>query len=119
MSMAAINAVYALRRATSAETAVLAFIASKLGKKAVAWPNQATIATSTKLSKRTVVRALIDLERDGYIERRRRNRSDGSRSSDIYSLLCTQDGFVECGVRTLNQSATMSPRLKVIEGGAQ
>lgn len=108
MSMAAVNAVYKLRRASPAEKAVLVFVASRLGKKQIAWPNQATISTATAFSKRTVIRALSDLERDGYIERSRRNRADGSRSSDVYNLLCIRDGFVECSIRTPNLGANLS-----------
>lgn len=117
--MTAVRAVYDLKRTSSAESAILAYVASRLGRKEVTWPNQASIAVATKLSKSTVIRALNDLERDGYIERSRRNRPNGSRSSDIYNLLCTQDGFAECEVRTPNQSVTVRPRLKVINGGAK
>jgi Uncharacterized membrane-associated protein/domain len=118
VSSSAINAVYALKRVSSAESAILAYIASRLGKKGVAWPNQATVSVATKVSKSTVIRSLKDLERDGYIDRQRRNRPDGSRSSDIYTLLCAQAGFTEPPVRSSQQSATTTPRLQVIDGGA-
>ena len=116
MSSSAVNAIFDLTRVTSAEKFILVFIASKLGRKSVAWPNQASIATHTSLSKSTVIRSLKDLERDGYIERTRRNRPDGSRSSDIYSLPCAREGFAELRVSFANQGVTTKPRLQVFDG---
>lgn len=50
------------------------------------FPGQEYIAETVGASKRTVSRALADLERDGYLGRERRTRVNGSRTSDRYIL---------------------------------
>jgi DNA-binding MarR family transcriptional regulator len=50
------------------------------------FPGQARIASSTGCSVSTVQRALKDLEEAGYIERVRRHREGGFRTSDRYVL---------------------------------
>lgn len=50
------------------------------------FPGQERIAASTGCSTRTVRRALEELEEIGYIERVRRHRMNGSRTSDRYVL---------------------------------
>lgn len=50
------------------------------------WPGIKTIARDLRLSRRTVQRALNDLERAGYIQRQRRYRENGSRTSNLYII---------------------------------
>lgn len=50
------------------------------------FPGQEYIARATGCSSRTVRRALEDLERAGYVQRQRRHRGNGSRTSDRYVL---------------------------------
>lgn len=50
------------------------------------FPSQAYVAAATGSSERTVMRALANLERQGYIVRERRHRGNGSRTSDRYVL---------------------------------
>ena len=48
------------------------------------WPGVKTIARDLHLSPRTVQRALNDLECAGYIQRQRRQRENGSCTSNLY-----------------------------------
>ncbi len=50
------------------------------------WPGVKTIAADLKLSRRTVQRALADLERAGLILRDERYRENGSRTSNLYTV---------------------------------
>ena len=51
------------------------------------WPGIKTIARDLRLSPRTVQRALNDLERAGYIQRQRRQRENGSCTSNLYIII--------------------------------
>ena len=53
----------------------------------VCWPGQKSIAAKAGMSERTVREKLLALEELGYIARRRRQNSDGYRSTDEYKLL--------------------------------
>ena len=50
------------------------------------WPSVRRIAADLKLSRRTVQRALADLERHGFLERTHRQRPNGSLTSNFYRL---------------------------------
>ena len=50
------------------------------------WPSGRRIAEDLKLSRRTVQRALTDLERHGFLERTHRRRPNGSLTSNLYRL---------------------------------
>ena len=50
------------------------------------WPGINTIAADLKLSRRTVQRALSDLEKLGYVKRNERFRDNGSRTSNLYTV---------------------------------
>jgi len=50
------------------------------------WPSQATISAEAELGERAARDWLKTLEDRGFIERQRRNRSDGSRTSDLIRL---------------------------------
>lgn len=67
---------------------VLAFLAESANyQTGKCFPSHDTIARKTGLSRRTVIRALADLERDGWITRERRHRRDGSRTSDLITVV--------------------------------
>lgn len=51
------------------------------------WPGVKRIAADLHLSRRTVQRALVDLERGGYISRRSRRRENGSQTSNLYTVV--------------------------------
>jgi len=50
------------------------------------WPSIRTIAADLKLSRRTVQRALADLERHGFLERTNRHRPNGSLTGSLYRV---------------------------------
>ncbi len=50
------------------------------------WPSVRRIAEDLKLSRRTVQRALSDLERHGFLERTHRRRPNGSLTSNLYRV---------------------------------
>lgn len=50
------------------------------------WPSVRRIAEDLKLSRRTVQRALSDLERHGFLERTHRRRPNGSLTSSLYRV---------------------------------
>lgn len=51
------------------------------------WPGVKTIARDLGLSRSTVRRALKELERSGWVQRQARYRGNGSRSSNLYTIL--------------------------------
>lgn len=51
------------------------------------WPGVKRIASDLNLSRRTAQRALSDLEKAGYIKRDKRFRENGSRTSNLYTVL--------------------------------
>ena len=53
----------------------------------ICWPGVKTIAADLKLSRRTVQRALNDLERAGLVTRQSRRRPNGSLTSNRYQLI--------------------------------
>lgn len=69
---------------------VLLAIANYADEDGKAWPSQARIVEDTELSKRSVIKALHDLEGMGLIERTERRRADGSRSTDLVRLVFAQ-----------------------------
>ena len=69
--------------ATATEKAVLLVVANYVGPDGTTWVGQETIAAQACCSVKTVERALSAFETAGWIERERRNRKDGSRTSDL------------------------------------
>lgn len=65
---------------------VLLALANYAGSEWGCFPGQETLARDTSMSARTVRRHLARLERDGFIVRSERRRSDGSRTSDMCIL---------------------------------
>lgn len=66
--------------------AVILALACYADPKGRAFPSQATLAFDTGLCERTVRTALASLESLGWIVRERRNKRDGSRSSDLITI---------------------------------
>lgn len=50
------------------------------------WPSVKRISADLKLSRRTVQRALADLEKAGLVARNSRNRDNGGRTSNLYTM---------------------------------
>lgn len=68
------------------EKLVLILLASHADEHGACFPSQAHLAHRSGHSKRTILRALADLEEQGIITRQERRRADGSRSSDLIRL---------------------------------
>jgi predicted transcriptional regulator len=80
------NSVYADDLPHRAVT-VFMYLKNKANKDKSCFPSIGTIAADIKLSKRTVERALGDLEGAGFVRREHRFRSKGGKSSNLYRLL--------------------------------
>lgn len=65
---------------------VYCYLCDRANKKGVCWPSTQTIADDLNIHRRTVFRALNDLEKKGFIRRKRRHRPKGGRSSNLYEL---------------------------------
>lgn len=65
---------------------VYMYLKSRAGKDGQCFPAIGTIATDLSFSKRTVERALADLERAGFVKRMARWRARGGQSSNLYVL---------------------------------
>jgi len=65
---------------------VYMYLKNRAGKEGQCFPAISTIATDLKLSKRTVERALADLEKAGFVKRTARWRARGGQSSNLYVL---------------------------------
>lgn len=66
--------------------AVYCYLCDRSNKKGECFPSAQTIALDLSLSKRTVFRALNDLESNGLIEKKQRTRNNGGSSSNLYRL---------------------------------
>ena len=72
------------------EKAILLVIANYVGADGTCWPGQATIASQACCSEKTVERSLKAFEERGWIERVARRRRDGSRTSDLITLMLVE-----------------------------
>ena len=60
------------------------------------WPGVKRIASDLKLSRRTIQRALNDLEQAGLITRQPRHRPNGSLTSNLYQLTAPENEKTHC-----------------------
>lgn len=67
--------------------AVYMYLKDRADKEGQCWPGIKTIARELSLSRSTVKRALADLEQAGLLRRELRYRENGSKSSNLYTLL--------------------------------
>lgn len=78
-----------IKTGSATNKSVLLAVANYANEEGVCWPSQERLAEDTELSRRSIMRALDDLEAAGHITRERRHRSDGSRKTDLITLcLC-------------------------------
>jgi predicted transcriptional regulator len=63
------------------------YLKNRANKDRTCFPAIGTIAADLKLSKRTVERALADLERAGFLKREARWRPKGGRSSNLFTII--------------------------------
>lgn len=83
MSVQAITWALEQTCATATEKAVLLVVANYVGPDGTTFVGQETISEQACCSIKTVERALATFEKAGWIERERRHRKDGSRTSDL------------------------------------
>lgn len=65
---------------------VYAYLCDRANKKGECWPSTVTISKDLGLSRRTIFRALNDLEKAGLIKRIPRRRKTGGRTSSLIRL---------------------------------
>ena len=80
------GSIYADQELSHRARAVYMYLRDRSGDGGSCWPGIKTIAADLKLSRRTVQRALSDLERLGYVKRDKRFRDNGSRTSNLYTV---------------------------------
>ena len=66
--------------------AVFCYLCVRADKSGLCYPSVHTIAVDLSLTKRTVYRALTDLENAKVIEREHRKRLRGGKSSNLYTI---------------------------------
>lgn len=66
--------------------AVYCYLCDRADKNGECFPSAKTIALDLSLSKRTVFRALNELEKYGLIAKKKRMRTSGGTSSNLYKL---------------------------------
>lgn len=86
MSVQALSCAFAVRGISSSEKLVLLALANFANDRMECWPSQDRLADDTELSPRTVWAALAKLEACGLVSREKRNRPDGTRSTDRFTL---------------------------------
>ncbi len=67
--------------------AVYLYLESRANKDRTCYPAIGTIARELHLSVSTVKRAIIDLEREGFLRKKQRWRENGGRSSLLYEII--------------------------------
>ena len=66
---------------------VYLYLSDRQGDKAETWPGINTMARDLSVSRSTVIRAIADLERLGYIKKESAFRSNGAQSSNRYRVI--------------------------------
>ena len=84
--MSYFGTIYADTELPSRAKAVYMYLRDRSDVEGKCWPGIKTIASDMKLSRSTVKRALADLERAGYLTKVSRYRSNGSSTSNLYTL---------------------------------
>lgn len=87
MSYQALAWARSVKTGSVATKAVLMAVANYADEEGTCFPSQAQLAEDTELSRRTIVRCLDVLEQAGLLSRSRRHRADGSRKSDLITLV--------------------------------
>jgi len=105
MSLQALNWAERQRVGSSSAKALLLVLAKYADANGKCWPSQATLAAATELSLDTVQRQSASLEKDGFINRERRNSRDRF-SPLIYQLSLQQpDRAVSRGSQAIGRAA--------------
>ena len=67
--------------------AVYMYLKDRMNSQRQCWPGIQRIANDLCLSRSTVKRALEELKQKGYLRKAQRNRENGGRTSNLYTLL--------------------------------
>jgi len=97
MSLQAITAALALRGFSSSEKLLLIAWANYADENGKCYPSQKRLAEDTGLSDRQIRTIAASLAERGLIHRLERRRPDGSRSTDLVTLVCLQQAEVTSG----------------------
>ena len=81
------DSIYADDKLPHRAKAVYFYLCDRADAEGKCWPGVKRIAADLHISRRTAQRALSDLERCGYIKRGERYRENGSRTSNLYTLV--------------------------------
>lgn len=81
------GSIYADESLTHRARVVYMYLRDRSDGEGKCWPGVKRIASDLHLSPRTVQRALSDLERAGYVKRAERYRENGSRMSNMYTVV--------------------------------
>ena len=84
--MSYFGSIYADQDLSHRAKAVYMYLKDRSNVGDTCWPSVRTIAVDLKLSRRTVQRALTDLEHHGFLERTHRRRPNGSLTSNLYRV---------------------------------
>ena len=85
-TMSYFGSIYADQDLSHRARAVYMYLKDRSNTGDTCWPSVRRIAEDLKLSRRTVQRALSDLERHGFLERTHRRRPNGSLTSNLYRV---------------------------------
>lgn len=85
-AMSYFGSIYADQELPHRAKAVYMYLKDRSNAGDTCWPSVRRIAEDLKLSRRTVQRALTDLERHGFLERTHRQRPNGSLTSNLYRV---------------------------------
>ena len=84
--MSYFGSIYADQDLSHRARTVYMYLKDRSGAGNTCWPSVRRIAEDLKLSRRTVQRALSDLECHGFLERTHRQRPNGSLTSNLYRV---------------------------------
>ena len=78
--------IYADRELSHRAKVVYMYLRDHADAEGKCWPGIKTIAADLNLSRSTVKRAINDLEKHGYLEKKLRFRENGSYTSNLYTI---------------------------------
>ena len=91
-----------------ADKLVLLAIADHANDEGHGWPSIETLANKSSVSRRTVLRILKGLEGAGLLNRQKRSRKNGSRTSSLYKLTLGDNLSLGVSGSYLNDTAVVS-----------
>ena len=84
--MSYFGTIYADQELSHRAKSVYMYLRDRSDAEGKCWPSQKTIAAGLNLSVSTVQRALLELEKMGYVTHIQRFRINGGRTSNLYSV---------------------------------